>query len=902
MAPPPVVTGLSPKEGPPGTRVTIRGEFLGNQPNDLIGLTICGCDCLLSAEWKSVNKIIARSGPGKGRGDIIVTTRSGGRGTSTVEFRGYHETIGPMKESAVWVEENLLWSRRSMSPSSYQQEDPLGLSVEENDKKFPEEELHEYFPDGSGDLTSENFTPGWFLLENHHATTFNDLKAGLAFLRRKVDGQKEGQLSFLKKNVGPVMDQVDTLLVLKDKIEQDIQEFGIDPTTKLEKAIREAMEEANKLFEDVLSRRDRADSTRSALALLTRFRFLFTLPTSIEHNIKKGDYDLVINDYARVKNLFGKTDVVVFKKVLAEVEHRIEKFQDMLHARLQQMPISIDEQKRLIRCLVNLETVGDPAWDAVASNAKHVTEQLNKCREEHRNAEVESVSKKSAQKHKNRQTNPDYQNSVPQRILLIEEITEIVTENLPNLWKMGQSYFMGDLYITPNFTRQTTFKHMILSVIETFCKYVREAVLPHTIDKKSLTATSSSSPSQPTTSLAWPVLELDSITEWLPHCLRYVRSSYTMLIKLDLPGEALDIVATLVQDLRMHTLSSLFKQATDKIKLLHKQETWRIEYEGNYGGITDLPFKFEKIIQEVMQLVKESVLISEQRENSLLQNPTSQREFNHLIQVMLCGISGTFEKLAFTNDSANDEDHTSAVSQLIGSPAVNRVEKVNYSTPIFEHRLLTTLANCQFTTKIVLPRLQDLFHKQGYPTPVIAIETAKSTLNTLDKSIMEAYLEQKCDPLVGTIEPSMYIGRFEWDTRNMTNDVSPYVKECLSNLISVQTEVYSISPTLVDKLLKQIVETVAEEISRLMSCVKKFSDQGNIQARVDILTLQDILSPYCTLTAKNFFKEALGVLPKIAPENQKIIDTTLQTSKKRMNLQIQCFHGVVSTQSNGIVL
>lgn len=37
MAPPPVVTGLSPKEGPPGTRVTIRGEFLGNQPNDLIG-------------------------------------------------------------------------------------------------------------------------------------------------------------------------------------------------------------------------------------------------------------------------------------------------------------------------------------------------------------------------------------------------------------------------------------------------------------------------------------------------------------------------------------------------------------------------------------------------------------------------------------------------------------------------------------------------------------------------------------------------------------------------------------------------------------------------------------------------------------------------------------------------
>lgn len=52
------------------------------------GLKICGCDCLLSAEWKSKNKIVARSGPCKGRGDIIVTTKSGGEGTSTVQFRG----------------------------------------------------------------------------------------------------------------------------------------------------------------------------------------------------------------------------------------------------------------------------------------------------------------------------------------------------------------------------------------------------------------------------------------------------------------------------------------------------------------------------------------------------------------------------------------------------------------------------------------------------------------------------------------------------------------------------------------------------------------------------------------------------------------------------------------------
>ncbi len=65
-------------------------------------------------------------------------------------------------------------------------------------KKFPEEELHDLFPDGSGDLGAENFAPTWFLLERHHTTSFDDLKAGLSFLRRRVEAQKDGQISFLK--------------------------------------------------------------------------------------------------------------------------------------------------------------------------------------------------------------------------------------------------------------------------------------------------------------------------------------------------------------------------------------------------------------------------------------------------------------------------------------------------------------------------------------------------------------------------------------------------------------------------------------------------------------------------------------------------------------------------------
>lgn len=242
MAPQPVVTGLSPKEGPPGTRVTIRGEFLGTKATDLIGLKICGSDCLLSAEWVSPNKIIARSGPAKGLGDIIVTTRSGGEGTSTLQFRaiGNHEIIGPLKETAVWIDEapsqNFAWGRRTLVQSVLTQEDPLGLSTEGNEQKNLEN-LRELFPNASGDLLQENFSPALFLLEKHSTTTFADLKAGLNYLNRKVESQKEGQLSFLKSNAGSVIDQLDTMMNIRDKLQEDHKQYGPEPLNVLEEQI-----------------------------------------------------------------------------------------------------------------------------------------------------------------------------------------------------------------------------------------------------------------------------------------------------------------------------------------------------------------------------------------------------------------------------------------------------------------------------------------------------------------------------------------------------------------------------------------------------------------------------------------------------------------------------------------
>lgn len=74
------------------------------------GLTICGANCLLSADYKSASKIIARTGKAPpGKGDVIVTTRSGGQGSCTVQFKSVMVVPGTCSLSVQFNVLFLIW-------------------------------------------------------------------------------------------------------------------------------------------------------------------------------------------------------------------------------------------------------------------------------------------------------------------------------------------------------------------------------------------------------------------------------------------------------------------------------------------------------------------------------------------------------------------------------------------------------------------------------------------------------------------------------------------------------------------------------------------------------------------------------------------------------------------------
>ncbi|CAG5128462.1 unnamed protein product, partial [Candidula unifasciata] len=893
--PPPLVTGVSPKEGPPGTRITIRGENLGDDPRDLIGLKICGMDCLLSAEWKSSSKIIARTGPGKGKGDIIPITRSGGKGSCTVGFRGYFLQIGPLQESAVWIDEsqtvrpNLDHGRPTAAIAAKEEEDPLGILHEGDRPKLSEEELLEMFPEASGNMSLENFAPGWYLLERHQNANFEDLKAGLSYMKRKAGQRSEGPITIVRSNLTSILDCLDSLSAMYEKYnEDDIRGNCMNSYAVL---LMQAKSCADGLFQEVLGRKDKADSTRNALSVIQKFRFLFHLPLTIQRNIQKGDYNMVINDYEKAKSLFADTEIKVFKKVYREVERRINNFRDMLHKRLKDPHNTLDEQKKLIRYLVSLEYKGDPAWECLDNQQKWLIELLDDCKDDHIEEEknalhgdnlassqnschwrpLNRVNKSPVKSGLSRESSFSSLSSTdqhaawryrtPQKVLFIEDITDIMLQNFPDYWKLGQSYFTrekSEKGVKIDTSKHGKMKQMMAEVITLFANYVRAAFLPDSLENL---------PEADREKLGiWPTTgKQDHIScSWLPTYVRNIRNCANTLSALDPHGDTFIVLNELAFDMRTNCMFTLLKQAISDVKCLHTKETWVVETDDEYGGTTQLPALFENIVNETIQHLHEVVIMNKPSEPEIFSQRPIQKEATALCSQLLQAFSVCMEQLVFSPPLNKTE--SKPIKITLGQEV--DLEQIEDPIPSMDKRLIIMLSNCSHTLEVVVPRIIENLTKHGYVEMEKALKAAQDTYRDLDQRLFTSYIEQKSDPIIGAMEPNMYRGGFNWKTWKNPVGVRNYLKEIIMSIIEVHAEVYSISPKFVMRVMRKIIEAVCEELSRLVQCVHDFNAGGAIQARLELQAIQSTVQIYSNPRIEACFTEAFAAVPQLSNEGE----------------------------------
>uniref|UniRef100_A0A8C7W5Q1 Exocyst complex component 2 n=1 Tax=Oncorhynchus mykiss TaxID=8022 RepID=A0A8C7W5Q1_ONCMY len=919
---PPLVTGISPNEGTSWTKVTIRGENLGTGPADLVGLSICGHNCLLTAEWMSASKIVCRVGPAKDdKGEIIVSTKSGGHGTSTVSFKLLKaEKIGILDQSAVWVDEMNYYDMRTdrykgISPLSLRPSNPLGIDFDKG--KVPLKDLEALFPGVSGEFTSENFSATWYLIENHSVTSFDQLRMAASNLKKQATKKNEGSLAYVKGGLSTFFEAQDALAAIHQRLESDgTERVEGSMTQRLENVLNRASDTADTLFQEVLGRKDKADSTRNALNVLQRFKFLFNLPLNIERNIQKGDYDVVINDYEKAKSLFSNTEVSVFKKVYAEVETRIGALKILLLDKLLETPSTLHDQKRYIRYLSDLHASGDPAWQCISAQHKWILGLMQNCKEEFINyqrvglgaiaLDLEGDPRPSAFSrirdtaplnkggilHTPRHSTWHYE--TPQQVQFVEKLSDVVIGQLPNFWKLWISYVNGSLFSETGEKsgqvekskknarqRQNDFKKMIEEVTHRLVKLVRGALLPSTLTELELRLYGGW---ENKTELTGP---------WLTQVIHIVRIIFEALVALEIPNDLLQVIQDLLLELRHHCLLVTLHHTAEDVKRVAEKEDWVVDNE----GITSLPAQFEQCMVQMLQSLKEPMETKPGEVNILQLDQDQASELcvdiikvREQVEKLWKDINKVFINCLEQLSTKTDRDiDTSRMSVDQASPNLFSGIQEDFC-PTLEQRLLIILSNCQYLEKHTFLNLAEHFERHGFTGTEKITRVTVHAVKELDESLFDAYIERKSDPIVGSLEPGIYAGHFDWRDCGTPTGVRNYLKEALVNIITVHAEVFTVSKDLVPRVLSRIIEGVAEEMSRLMQCVSSFSKNGAIQARLEIDSLRDAVASYLSSESHASFKQALEVLPQLHNgADKKLLEELLNKFKSSMQLQLTCF-------------
>uniref|UniRef100_A0A8C6L6L2 Exocyst complex component 2 n=1 Tax=Nothobranchius furzeri TaxID=105023 RepID=A0A8C6L6L2_NOTFU len=883
---PPLVTGISPKEGTAWTKVTIRGENLGTGPADLVGLSICGHNCMLTAEWMSASKIVCRVGPAKDdKGEIIVTTKSGGLGTSTVSFKLLRpDRIGILEQSAVWVDEINYDMRRDrnkgLSPLSLGPSNPLGIEIDKGN--IPQKDLELVFPGMSGDFTSENFAATCYLIENHAGSSFEHLKLAASNLRKQATKKNEGSLGYVKGGLSTFFEAQDALSVIHQKLESDgTEKVAGSMTQQLEDILNRASDTADTLFQEVLGRKDKADSTRNALNVLQRFKFLFNLPLNIERNIQKVPCaELCVH-----KNRNTSTST---KGQVQNENHMCLRFTAT-------GPVPVRPAY-----LSDLHAPGDPAWKCIDAQHKRILQLMQNCRDgfinvgvgaldlegDTRPSALSRLSHSASLKRGGSLRSPrpsTWRFETPPQVQFVEKLSDVVIGQLPNFWKLWISYVNGSLFSETGEKsgqvekskknarqRQNDFKRMIEELTSRLVKFIRGALLPTTMPPAELSLYG-----------GWED-KAELTGAWLTQIIHIVRACHEALSALEIPNDLLQVIQDLLFELRVHCLMMTLLHTTEDVKRLAEKEDWVVDNE----GITSLPSKFEQCIVQMLQSLKEPLEIKPGEINVLQLDQVQDQAAELGVSIMKAFIN-CLEQLSTKTDG--DFGASRNVSVDLSSPDRFVAIPEGFS-PTSEQRLLIILSNCQYLERRTFLNLADRFEKHGFTGTEKITQVSVDAVRELDRKLFEAYIERRADPIAGSLEPGIYAGYFDWRDCQTPAGVRDYLKEALVNIIAVHAEVFTVSKDLVPRVLSKIVESVAEEMCRLMQCVSSLSKNGALQARLELCALRDAVATYLNPDSDSSFKLALESLPQLhSGADKKLLEDLLNSFKSSMQLQLTCF-------------
>lgn len=786
----PKVTGLSPMTGPPGTKITVRGECLGQSSNDIIELTINGANCLPYLDWHSSKKITTRCTKVFGSGDVLITTRSGGQGTCDVQFNCYEEVVGPTDESAVWV-------------------DDIDHQAPEKENFNIASTTDEY----SIEISSPRFKPHLFLIRNHSEANLDDLKRLRLVLKAKLDSRDDSEsiksesnrAALLKSSLPKIMECLQILGRL-NKIIANSRDISIDSIVK---SIMDTSSKTHELFDPLLKQNNIVQSIESAMQVFRRKDdTFFDLPRAIETSIQSKNYDSIVKEISTVMSRLKiiNMDAELRDRIEKDVAKRSEKLKQTITEQLHESCRSttgernIEEVKKLINHLNKLdETTSFEVWIALEEIYDSLIKTLSSEFKKYLKLSLEEAEKLADDKNVNMDIF-NQREDPPPVVKFIQSAISIFQGSYYDILSLGQSYFdpKDEFACREEFVndRHSIFNEMMISTpINHLCSLLRLAIISNLNEKIDKTTYWPDYENQKDMYINWLRYSLNK--RWLRIIIHSVIACKIQLTKANMPQSsnmALDEFNKFIVELRRQLMELLFKNAALANKNLHHQEDWITEVDDQYGCVTKLPQVFESNVIDVLKFAKEAILKKSQPDEvSILNNVAVQAEMKELAY----GLINAFHTSLDNALSSSEEHQAESTLVLIATKGSTRVPTQ------LSNRLLITICNYHYTKMRIFPRLKDEFKTLlELSVEKVFEECSKKYRDYIDKT-MRRFCAIKCKELT-----SDYPSASKQDNSNSNPDLQ-------INLMIANSQIFLIAPQLVDELMPEIINKTLEVKNRV---------------------------------------------------------------------------------------